>query len=156
MPLNWTGFFDRLLSGRDQSGPAVVCTTAMPELCNSDFTMTHQGIFRSSIAALAALALAGCASEEAASRFLVPPDKYVLYSCSELATASQTTLTRQHELEMLMAKAEVGPGGQLASAMAYRPEYLQLRGEMDQLRKTADEKNCKFVPGGRTSDLVVR
>ena len=118
--------------------------------------MTYQGIFRSSIAALAALALAGCASEEAVSRFLVPPDKYVLYSCSELATASQTTLTRQHELEMLMAKAEVGPGGQLASAMAYRPEYLQLRGEMDQLRKTADEKNCKFVPGGRTSDLVVR
>ena len=40
--------------------------------------------------------------------------------------------------------------------MAYRPEYLQLRGEMDQLRKTAGEKNCKFVPGGRTSDLVVR
>ena len=118
--------------------------------------MTHQGIFRSSIAALAALALAGCASEEAASQFLVRPDKYVLYSCAELATASQTTLTRQHELEMLMAKAEAGPGGQLASAMAYRPEYLQLRGEMDQLRKTADEKNCKFMPGGRTSDLVVR
>jgi hypothetical protein len=118
--------------------------------------MTHQGTFRSLIAALAALALSGCASEEAASRFLVPPDKYILYSCPELATASQTTLTRQHELEMLMAKAEAGPGGQLASAMAYRPEYFQLRGEMDQLRKTAGEKNCKFVPGGRTSDLVVR
>jgi hypothetical protein len=57
---------------------------------------------------------------------------------------------------MLMAKAETGPGGQLASAMAYRPEYLQLRGEMDQLRKTAGEKNCKFEPGGRTSDLIVR
>lgn len=156
MPLNWTGFFDKLLSGRDQSGPAGVCTTAMPKLCNSVFTMTHQWTFRSSIAALAALALSGCASEEAASRFLVAPDKYVLYSCPELATASQATLTRQRELEMLMAKAETGSGGQLASAMAYRPEYLQLRGEMDQLRKTAGEKNCKFVPGGRTSDVVVR
>ena len=118
--------------------------------------MTHQWTFRSSIAALAALALSGCASEEAASRFLVAPDKYVLYSCPELATASQAILTRQRELEMLMAKAETGRGGQLASAMAYRPEYLQLRGEMDQLRKTAGEKNCKFEPGGRTSDLIVR
>ena len=118
--------------------------------------MTHQGTFRSSLAALAAVTLSGCASEEAVSRFLVPPDKYVLYSCAELATASQTVLTRQRELELLIAKAETGPGGQVASAMAYRPEYVQLRGEMDQLRKTAGEKSCKFVPGGRTSDLIVR
>jgi hypothetical protein len=119
-------------------------------------TMTFQRMFRPLIAALALAALSGCASEETTSSFLVPPDKYVLYSCPELVTASQTNLTRQHELEALMAKAGSGSGGQLASAMAYRPEYLQLRGEMDQMRKTAGEKNCKFIPGGRTSDQVAR
>lgn len=118
--------------------------------------MTPRKTTRILIAAFAAAMLSGCASEETASRFLVQPDRYVLYSCQELATTSQANLTRQRELEALMTKAGSGSGGELASAMAYRPEYLQLRGEMDQMRKTAGEKNCKFVPGGRTSDQIVR
>ena len=132
----------------------------MPNLCNSCMAMTRSETVRSLlIAAFAAWALSGCASEETASRFLVPPDKYILYSCPELATAAQTNLTRMHELEALTAKA--GPNGQLASTLAYRPEYLQLRGELDQMRKTAAERNCKFVPGVtgpgvRASDQPVR
>lgn len=118
--------------------------------------MICHGTFRILIAALAALMLSGCASDESASRFLVAPDKYVLYSCPEIATESQANLTRQRELEMLMAKAGPDSGGQIASAMAYRPEYLQLRGQMEQMRKAAADKNCRFVPGGRTSDQVVR
>ena len=55
--------------------------------------------------------LCGCASDETMSRFLVPPEKYVLYSCPELATASQKNVSRQHELEALMAKAGSGSGG---------------------------------------------
>lgn len=131
----------------------------MPNSCDSCMAMTHSETARTLIAAFAALALSGCASEEATSRFLVPPDKYILYSCPELATAAQGNLTRMHELEALTAKA--GPNGQLASTLAYRPEYLQLRGELDQMRKTAAEKNCKLVPGVtgpgvRTSDQAVR
>jgi hypothetical protein len=111
---------------------------------------------------LAALMLSGCSSETA-SRFLVEPDRYVLYSCHELANQAQGNVGRQRELEALMAKA--GPGGQVASAMAYQPEYLQLRGEMTQLRKAAADKNCKSLPpalapaptaGGRASGQVVR
>ena len=73
----------------------------------------------------------------------------------------KATLARQHELELLIAKA----GSGVASAMAYQPEYLQLRGEMTQLRKTAVDKNCSPLPsapgqapaaGGRTSDQTVR
>ena len=60
-----------------------------------------------------------------------------------------------------MAKAGVDSGGRLASNMAYRPEYVQVLGEMDQIRKTAADKNCRFTPGtggvgGRSSDQVVR
>jgi hypothetical protein len=90
------------------------------------------------------------------SRFLVDPDRYVLYSCTEIAKKAQTNVIRVRELEALMAKAGEGTGGQLASTMAYRPEYAQLRGEMDQLRKAAADKNCKFTPGGRISDQAVR
>jgi hypothetical protein len=129
-------------------------TTAMPNSRGSGISMVRFGTFGILVAILAALT--GCVSEQAASRFLVDPDRYVLYSCPEIARATQANASRQHELEGLMAKAGEGTGGQLASTMAYRPEYAQLRGEMDQLRKAAADKNCKFTPGGRTSDQAVR
>jgi len=117
---------------------------------------------RMEMAALAALMLSGCASETA-SRFLVEPDRYVLYSCKEIAAQAIGNAARQRDLEVLIAKA----GSGVASAMAYQPEYLQLRGEMTQLRKTAVDKNCGPLPsppapgqaptaGGRTSDQAVR
>lgn len=88
------------------------------------------------------------------SRILVEPDRYVLYACPELATAWQANINRQREL--LMIKAGTGTGGQIASSMAYRPEYNQLRGEMVQLRKAAADKNCRAMPsatapGGATA-----
>jgi hypothetical protein len=129
-------------------------TTAMPNSLGSGISMVRFGTF--GILAAILTALSGCVSEQTASRFLVDPDRYVLYSCTEIAKKAQTNAIRVRELEALMAKAGEGTGGQLASTMAYRPEYAQLRGEMDQLRKAAADKNCKFKPGGRTSDQAVR
>jgi len=110
---------------------------------------------------LVATALAGCTSGDSASSFLVAPGKYVLYNCTQLAEAAETNSKRQRELEMLMTKAGPNSGGALVSSIAYEPEYAQLRGEMNELRKTAADKNCKFVPAagspaGRTSDTIVR
>jgi hypothetical protein len=60
-----------------------------------------------------------------------------------------------------MAKAGADTSGRLVSSMAYRPEYLERRGEMIELRRVAAEKNCKFVPGvdkpgARASDNAIR
>jgi len=44
-----------------------------------------------------AFALSGCTSQEAASRLLVEPDRYVLYSCPEIATAAQANMARQRD-----------------------------------------------------------
>jgi len=133
----------------------------MPNSSDSYLAMTGDGKFRTLTAALAALAVSGCVSEQTASRFLVEPDRYILYNCAALETTAQSNAVRQRELEGLMAKAGSGAGGQLVSTMTYQPEYLQLRGEMDQLRKAAADKNCKFTlgvggAGGRSSDQVVR
>jgi hypothetical protein len=58
-----------------------------------------------------------------------------------------------------MAKAP-DASGQFVSTIAHRPEYLQLRGLMNEIRKTSAEKKCKFNPdsalGGRGSDQVIR
>jgi hypothetical protein len=113
-------------------------------------------------AALAAASLSGCGtSDDQMGRLLVAPDKFVLYNCAQLAEAARTTAVRERELQQLMAKAGVDSAGQLASALAYRPEYLMVRGDMNELRKAAAAKNCKFVPGaenpgGPASDNAVR
>jgi hypothetical protein len=103
--------------------------------------------------AIVATALAGCAvSDDSAGRFMVAPDRYVLYNCPQLAKAAQATRSRQRKLEMLMAKAETDSVGVLVSSGAYRPEYAQLRGMMNEIQKTAVDKNCKFVPGAENLD----
>jgi hypothetical protein len=113
------------------------------------------------LAALAAALLSGCAaSDDASGRFFVQPDRYQLYSCRELAEAAQGIASRQLELEGLMAKAAPDASGRFVSTMAYRPEYLQLRGLMNEIHKTSAEKKCKFSPnaasGPRVSDQVIR
>ena len=91
--------------------------------------------------------LAGCANDDSTARFFVAPGKYVLYDCTELKQASLKTAAREHELEGLMAKADIGAGGGLVNAVAYRPEYDSLRGDMMDLRQAAIDKKCDFVPG---------
>ena len=124
-------------------------------------TMTVRRTILSAIATLATAALGGCASEDAAGRFLVTPDKFVLYNCVQLSDAAQANFARQQQLEKLMAKAGTGAGAEIVSDLAYRPEYVQLRGEMNELRKATAAKNCKPLvntssPTGRASDQAVR
>ena len=111
--------------------------------------------------------LSGCAgspggtSDETVGRVLFAPGGFALYSCTDLADKATANLARQHELERLMTKAGVDSGGRLVSSVAYRPEYLERRGEMVELRRAAAAKDCKFVPGvdkpgARTSDSAIR
>ena len=114
-----------------------------------------------SVAALAA-ALAGCAvSDDQAARFLVAPDKYLLYNCDEIAREAQTAAAREQELQQLIAKADVDASGRLVSTVAYRTDYLSVRGEINELRAAAVAKHCDVVPGAagpvvRASDSVIR
>ena len=97
--------------------------------------------------AIVATALAGCAVSDDSGRYLVKPDRYLLYNCTQLANTAQATRSRLRKLEMLKAKAETDSVGVLVSSAAYGPEYAQLRGMMNELQKTAVDKNCKFEPG---------
>ena len=117
-----------------------------------------------SIKVSAALALAawlggtGAASadDETMSKFLVAPGNYILFNCQQLDVAAKTNQKRIAELEALMAKS----GNELANMVAYRPEYLQLRGEMADLRREAADKKCKATPGGaaprRVNGAIIR
>jgi hypothetical protein len=113
------------------------------------------------LGALAAVVLSGCAaSDDASERFLVQPDRFRLYSCRQLAEAAAGYSARERELEGLMTKADRDASGRFVGTIAYRPEYLQTRGLMHEIRKAAAEKKCKFdldaASGARVSDQAIR
>jgi len=113
-------------------------------------------IFLTALAALLCVGVPASADDAALSRMLVAPGKYMLYNCQALMVEAKANLTRMHELEALMAKS----GSEFANAVAYRPEYLQLSGELTDIRREAADKKCKAAPGGpqqhRVNGAIVR
>jgi hypothetical protein len=99
-------------------------------------------------AAAFAAALSGCAmSDDQLARLLVAPDKYALYNCDEIATEAQVKAARELELQQLMAKAASDESGRLIGTVVYRPDYLSVRGEINELRLAAAAKHCTLAPG---------
>ena len=41
-----------------------------------------------------------------------------------------------------MARARQGTAGNLVSSVAYRPEYYQVHGEINEIRRASAAKNC--------------
>ncbi len=80
--------------------------------------------------------LAGCASVgDSISTAFADPAKYELWDCKQLEPERKNLATRAAELEGLMAKAESGVAGPLVAEMAYRNEYVAVRGQ----QRFADE-----------------
>ena len=100
---------------------------------------------------LASVLLAGCAgqgptSADRVGASMVAPGKYRFYTCAHLAQQTVALRTRERELDALIARAGTGTGGSIVSAVAYRPEYVQTRGNLIEVRKTEVEKDCPATP----------
>jgi hypothetical protein len=94
------------------------------------------------VLALVALA-AGCTShdlETTATR----PGKFRLYNCEQLDRRGTGLLKRERELDALMVKAKSGPGGELASALAYQNEFNIVRSDLREVELTGVEKRCEL------------
>ena len=94
------------------------------------------------LAFLLAACSAGSSRDERLGKFLVAPGKYRLYDCVQLSQESAAIFRRERELREAKAKAEAAPGGGFVSAVAYDAEYGQVRGNLDEMRREAAEKNC--------------
>jgi hypothetical protein len=92
--------------------------------------------------------LAGCAaSMENFGAAYVDPAKFTFYQCADLNQRAQALLKREQQLRDDMTRAEQGPGGGFVSTIAYRNDYLAVRGELKLLEKTAAEKKCDLRLG---------
>ena len=99
------------------------------------------------LALLAALSLAGCATQGPAGgdrlgSFMVTPGKYAFYNCAQLEGPRKAVESRKLELDALIAKAGTGPGGTIVATMAYRTEYAQVQGDLAEIAREAAAKNC--------------
>ena len=74
--------------------------------------------------------LGGCAdmSDSMTSAF-ADPAKYDLYDCRQLERERKSLATRQAELQGLMAKADTGVAGPVVAELAYRNDYISVRGQ---------------------------
>src|SRR5947209_15966046 len=75
-------------------------------------------------------ALSGCAdmSDSMTSAF-ADPAKYELYDCKQLETERKNLANRSAELQGLMAKADTGVAGPVVAELAYRNDYVAVRGQ---------------------------
>ncbi|HLG82473.1 MAG TPA: twin-arginine translocation pathway signal [Bradyrhizobium sp.] len=95
--------------------------------------------------------LSGCASmsdNESVTAAFADPAKYELWDCKQLETERKSLAVHQAELEALMAKAQTGTAGPLVAEMAYRNDYLSLRGQAHFAEEAWRKNKCRETPPG--------
>src|ERR1700694_3922941 len=90
------------------------------------------------------IGLNGCAdmSDSMTSAF-ADPAKYDLYDCKQLETARKTLATRAAELQGLMAKADTGVAGPVVAELAYRNDYVSVRGQARLAEEAWHRNKCQ-------------
>ena len=100
------------------------------------------------LAALALVALgaglSGCAGmSDAISPAFADPAKYDLYDCKQLEPERKSLAARTAELQGLMTKAETGVAGSVVAEMAYRNDYIALRGQSKLAEEAWQRNRCQ-------------
>lgn len=94
-------------------------------------------------------ALSGCASmTETVAPAFTDPGKYQLYDCKQLEAERKALATRTADLQRLMDKAQTGAGGAVVSELAYRNDYIAVRGQSQLAEDAWRRNNCRETPPG--------
>ncbi|MFA6264667.1 MAG: hypothetical protein WC670_02995 [Pseudolabrys sp.] len=123
-------------------------------MTKTDMRMNNKLRRAAPVAAMAVgLLLSACSGwsnpeEDKLGTFLVAPGKYDLYDCQQMVGVAGYYVSREKQLREVMAKAEEAPAGGLISAVAYRSEYGQVRGNIADLRREVTKKKCDPPPPG--------
>jgi len=97
--------------------------------------------------ALPALVLCGCAGMgESLTTAFADPAKYELWDCKRLEPERKNLASRSAELQGLMAKADTGVAGPVVAELAYRNEYLAVRGQAQFAEDAWRRNRCQETP----------
>jgi hypothetical protein len=93
---------------------------------------------------VAATGLGGCAGmSDGMSTAFADPAKYELYECKQLEAERKMLAGRTAELQGLMAKAETGAAGTVVAELAYRNEYVAVRGQAKFAEEAWQKNRCQ-------------
>jgi septum formation inhibitor MinC len=93
------------------------------------------------------IGLNGCADmSDSLTVAFADPAKYDLYECKQLETERKNLANRAAELQGLMAKAETGVAGPVVAELAYRNEYVAVRGQARFAEEAWQRNKCRPTP----------
>jgi hypothetical protein len=93
--------------------------------------------------AVLAICLGGCVlAPDSFEQAFSDPAKFDFLDCKDLNEREKILAKREQEMRELMDKASQGTGGAVANALAYRTDYLNVRGELKQVRAVVQRKEC--------------
>jgi hypothetical protein len=91
--------------------------------------------------------LTACADmSDSVSAAFADPAKYELYDCKQLEAERKNLANRSAELQGLMAKAQTGVGGSVVSELAYRNDYIAVRGQSKFAEEAWQKNRCRETP----------
>jgi hypothetical protein len=90
------------------------------------------------------VSLSGCADmSDGMTQAFADPAQYELYDCKQLEAERKSLASRAAELQGLMAKAETGVGGSVVSELAYRNDYVAVRGRTRFAEEAWRKNRCR-------------
>ena len=99
--------------------------------------------------------LGGCADMgEGMTSAFADPAKYELWDCKQLESERKTLNRRAAELQGLMAKADTGVAGPVVAELAYRNEYISVRGQSKFAEQAWQRDKCRETPPAATPPAV--
>src|SRR5215475_9477987 len=103
--------------------------------------------FAAAVLALGVM-LSACAgmSDSMVTEAFADPGKYELYDCKQLEGERKTLANRADELKGLMAKAETGVAGPVVAELAYRNDYVAVRGQARFAEEAWRKNRCQETP----------
>ena len=91
--------------------------------------------------------LSGCADmSDSLTTAFADPAKYDLYDCKQLEIERKNLATRSAELQGLMAKADTGLAGPVVAELAYRNDYVSVRGQARFAEEAWQRNKCHASP----------
>lgn len=90
------------------------------------------------------LGLVSCGNlnDQVAGRAVVRPGRYDSFPCANIESHIKQARERRIELEQLMARSSQSAGGDFVNVIAYRSEYIETGGTLEELAKVSSDKKC--------------
>ena len=101
------------------------------------------------------IGLGGCADmSDSLTVAFADPAKYDLYECKQLEAERKGLAARAAELQGLMAKAETGVAGPVVAELAYRNDYVSVRGQARFAEEAWQRNKCHVAAPSATAPAV--